>query len=162
MLSIAKLIAGTKRLRALPKTSTSDIVSRHRVINRKAETLRYGAKIRSATGDATYTTILLLPLDVVDRKDSTHTLKFKTKSGSYVYLRPATTRSPIQVTCSCSDYYFTWYEWVKRGDSHYGPNLPTYERKTSDRPERNPLHSPGLCKHLLTLLRDARDEGFVV
>jgi hypothetical protein len=57
--------------------------------------------------------------------------------------------TPIRVRCSCRDYYFT-YEWYnKRSGALAGGPHSVYTRKTATRPERNPAHLPGMCKHLI-------------
>lgn len=59
---------------------------------------------------------------------------------------------PVQVRCQCPDFRFTWAEWDKKEHSLSGRNFPRYRRKTENRPERNPDHAPGLCKHLYGLV----------
>lgn len=57
----------------------------------------------------------------------------------------------VQARCSCSDYRFTWSFYNDQAGSNLGKVEP-YVRKTTTRPERNPQHAPGLCKHLLEMV----------
>lgn len=61
--------------------------------------------------------------------------------------------TPVAVICSCNDYRFTFAYWNKNrlNALTYG-KLKAYQRKTLDRPSRNPDEIPGLCKHLLRLV----------
>ena len=69
----------------------------------------------------------------------------------YGLSKPSEIDTPVRVSCSCPDFYFTFSEWNYEENSLYGRRRKKYTRKTFDRPERNIYHIPGLCKHLVNL-----------
>ena len=66
----------------------------------------------------------------------------------------------VQASCTCQDYIMTWAHWNKEEDSLYGPEK-AYTRKTTTRPERNPEHAPGLCKHLMEFIDALRKRKII-
>ena len=54
--------------------------------------------------------------------------------------------------CSCRNFYFMWGYWDKQNNALSGPSQKKYTRKTLTRPEVNPSHLPGMCKHIIRLL----------
>lgn len=79
--------------------------------------------------------------------------------GEMYYVRRITERtSPMQVRCTCMDYYQTW-RWANfRARCHYGPLGAKYIRKTpppsqGGRPYKNPQMIPGVCKHIMQSMR---------
>lgn len=63
--------------------------------------------------------------------------------------RPDLNKSVVRVSCSCRAYYFYASYWNKVHGAHARRPLKAYVRKTEDLPERNPMHIPCLCKHLI-------------
>lgn len=63
--------------------------------------------------------------------------------------------------CSCHNFYFMWGYWDKQVGALSGPNQKKYVRKTTTRPEVNPKHLPGMCKHIVRLLISMRTDKLV-
>jgi hypothetical protein len=64
---------------------------------------------------------------------------------------PTLDENPVRVSCSCKAYYFYFSYWNKVAGVHARRPLRAYVRKTETRPEVNPEHLPGACKHILAL-----------
>lgn len=67
----------------------------------------------------------------------------------------------VKVRCSCLDFYFRFATWNSTDKSLVGRPPAPYIRKTNDRPEVNPDHVPGMCKHLLKLVQMLRNNKLV-
>jgi hypothetical protein len=73
------------------------------------------------------------------------------------WVKPITDDSDIRVHCSCTDYYFSFWMWNKKGNSHYGEDMKPYTPVGgSNRPPKNPNHYMGMCKHLLRVLTELK------
>lgn len=103
-----------------------------------------------------------------DKKDRNHTIKIKFPNNLVKYMiRLRGDILPVQVRCSCLDYYFTWW-WYNRDPNkvHAGARMRPYVRKTLPPPEgypfRNVAHIPGFCKHLLGLVLKLIKMGLLV
>lgn len=72
--------------------------------------------------------------------------------------KPGSAKEKVNVNCGCDDYYFKYWWWNKKVKAHEGGNYAKYQRVTPDsgRPEVNPDHIPGVCKHLLFLYRELK------
>ena len=69
----------------------------------------------------------------------------------------------VLFVANCADYFYTWaYYNAKSGRCLYGPLPKTYIRKTQTRPPRNPLHVPGVCKHIFNAWAILRNSGLTV
>jgi hypothetical protein len=75
-------------------------------------------------------------------------------------IKPSLTDSVVRVSCSCPSYYFYSSYWNKVHGAHARRPLRPYVRKTKDLPERNGLHLPCLCKHLVAFANYLNDEDF--
>jgi hypothetical protein len=65
-----------------------------------------------------------------------------------------------EVRCTCLDFYFTFSKWNNQDKSLYGPPPEPYTPKTQRAP-RNPSRKPGLCKHLLKVVQELKNERLV-
>jgi hypothetical protein len=59
--------------------------------------------------------------------------------------------TPVQVRCTCSDFYWRFAAHNHKYGCLCGPEPEPYEKKT-DRKPVNPDEIPGLCKHLLNVV----------
>lgn len=84
-------------------------------------------------------------------------LKLQMGDG-FVWMKPITGNTEVRVRCSCSDYYYSFWAWNKKGHSHYGEDMPAYT-STGMRKPRNPEHYMGMCKHLLECLNAMKVKG---
>lgn len=66
-----------------------------------------------------------------------------------------------KVRCNCLDFYHRFATWNFNDNSIVGRAPIPYQRKTTDRPEVNPNHVPGLCKHLLKVINHMRSQGII-
>lgn len=92
----------------------------------------------------------------VDREDNLSTLEIQ--EGRFP--KPSLSRNDIQVFCSCNSYRFTFSEPNRLRNAKTGPSFPGFVRKTN-RESRNPNQEPGLCKHLITVVEELLNEGFI-
>ena len=67
----------------------------------------------------------------------------------------------VKVSCGCLDFYYRFSVWNDRDGSLYGNPPPPYVKKTDKEPV-NPSQTPGLCKHLIALTNELRQERFLV
>jgi hypothetical protein len=68
------------------------------------------------------------------------------------YIERPSFDSKVLARCNCEDYYFMWEYFNKRNSSLLGPHK-NYVRKTTHYPPKNPDQAPGLCKHILGLIK---------
>ncbi len=65
-----------------------------------------------------------------------------------------------EVRCTCLDFYFTFSKWNETDKSLYGEPPQPYTPRTNRAP-RNPGKTPGLCKHLLKVIQELKNEKLV-
>lgn len=64
------------------------------------------------------------------------------------------TKDTARVNCDCMDFRFRFANNNHNDDSLAGNPPPPYHRVPgSTRPEANPSHLPGMCKHLMRIIR---------
>jgi hypothetical protein len=68
----------------------------------------------------------------------------------------------VGVFCTCPDYQMRFAAYNMQNNCHIGPPPARYVRKTENRPEVNPDHVPGMCKHLLKVTDQLRQDGIVI
>lgn len=69
-------------------------------------------------------------------------------------------QSDAEVRCTCLDFYFTFSKWNQNDKSLYGDPPQPYTPKTNRAP-RNPTRKPGMCKHLLKMVQELRNERLI-
>ena len=71
-------------------------------------------------------------------------------------------KNPLTARCTCADFFFT-FAWYNYHNAHclYGPAPRPYQKKTN-RPERNKLHIPGVCKHIYNAWEILRNSGLTL
>lgn len=67
----------------------------------------------------------------------------------------------VRVRCSCPDFFFCYAFYNKMHKALAGGVLRNYTRKTTTRPERNSIHTPGVCKHLIRQFITMRNSKLV-
>lgn len=67
----------------------------------------------------------------------------------------------VKVRCNCLDFYYRFAHYNHQDKSIVGRAPLPYQRKTQDRPEVNPDHVPGMCKHLLKVVETLRSMRIV-
>jgi hypothetical protein len=69
--------------------------------------------------------------------------------------------TPVRIRCSCLAFKFYFSYWnLKRGVLEGRP-FPPYRRKTTWRPEKNPVHKAGMCKHLFQMTINLAQHGLL-
>lgn len=69
-------------------------------------------------------------------------------------------KNPMSNRCTCADYFFNaaWYNYYN-GNCLYGPAPKPYQKKTN-RPRRNQLGIPIICKHIYNAWSFLKQQGF--
>lgn len=99
-------------------------------------------------------------LDAEEAGGQTHT--FTALDGQEYTIEPMKyNNSDVRVSCTCLDFYYRFSVWNGDDDSLLG-NPPTpYIKKSDNREPVNPNKIPGLCKHLISLTNELRQERFI-
>ena len=101
-------------------------------------------------------------VDYSMEKDEAHPLTVRAEKGHQAYMEQIVeSQHPVQVRCQCPDYRHTYAHWNKQQKALSGRAFPSYERKTTWMPERNPKHQPGICKHLIGLFERLRRDKII-
>ncbi len=114
-------------------------------------------KTLTVKGEARGTKIYLLVVtfynvDYSRERDGSHPLFVRPKLGEPFFMSPLSEgQNPVQVRCTCPWFRFAFAHWDKQSKALSGPAFAAYIRKTTTRPEVNPSHLPGICKHLISL-----------
>lgn len=112
--------------------------------------LTFGFTIKGSKADQHYNTWLSFSkvnLHPADEQEAGHFL-IHTRHGSFAVKQFDWLRQPVKVRCSCRDFYFRFAVWNHKAGVLFGRIPPKYKRKTTTRPEVNPQHIPGICKHI--------------
>jgi len=91
----------------------------------------------------------------------TNTTFIAADNETYNILPISLSTHTVKIRCDCLDFYHRFAMWNFNDSSLYGPKMPTYIRKTTTRPDVNPLRVPGVCKHVLRTLMALRDAGMI-
>lgn len=114
------------------------------------------AQARSSSGHRLYkASIVFDQLPSSDLRAPGFTLPYSSHgSGAELFLQTPTSKTKCRLRCQCADYYFMWEYWNKQNKALLGPHK-TYVRVSppSGRPPVNPDEAPGLCKHLLAMVK---------
>lgn len=118
--------------------------------------LKVEAKIQS--GQHQYDSTILFHDVIFEDQDRPDNVSFLGANKQEVHMVPIQmARNNAEVRCTCLDFYFTFSKWNQSDKSLYGDAPPPYTPKT-DRAPRNPTHRPGLCKHLLRVVQELKNE----
>lgn len=102
-------------------------------------------------------------LNVVFNQTKTpENVEFIASDGKTYYVMPVDLNNHnVKVRCNCLDFYHRFAHWNHADRSIVGRAPVPYQRKTTTRPEVNPDHVPGMCKHLLKVVQDLQRRGIV-
>ncbi len=158
MLTIVELRSSVAQLTAQQgEPRPVSIVSLIPVLHTKTLTVKAEAR-----GTKVYPLVVTFyNVDYSLERDPEHPLVVRPRIGEPFFMRPASeVENPVQVRCQCPFFRFVWAEWDKKNKALSGPVFPAYIRKTSRaaRPEVNPTHVPGVCKHLIGIFNKLRAE----
>ena len=91
-----------------------------------------------------------------------NTASFQSQDGQEFTIVPAEyNSSEVRVSCSCLDFYYRFSVWNSKDSSLLGNPPPPYVNKTDGGEPRNPNKVPGICKHLMALIDDLKQENIV-
>ena len=162
-LTINKLIKGALKLRKKePKFKNLKIAKLRIVPQVNKESFFINTWVTGSTGSIQYKTSIMFEDITSERLNRGEKclkgfMKIRSpKKKLYCVEKPTMSKTKVKVRCSCEDFFFTYAFWNKGKDGLYGGPLKPYKRKTTDRPERNPKHVPGMCKHLFKLVDELR------
>jgi hypothetical protein len=114
-----------------------------------------------------YTSIVFNGMSIINQRDEEHPFGIQVFKNYAVWSsKPSFDRTPVQVECTCSDYYYTWWAWNKEQFANM-QDFPRYIRKgpkpeDGGLPYRNPDHIAGLCKHLISVSSHLAEKGFLL
>lgn len=95
-------------------------------------------------------------------EDGTKPFGFTASDGQAYIIEAVNYNSDdVKVSCSCLDFYYRFSVWNNRDGSLYGNPPPPYVNKTDGREPVNPDKIAGLCKHLISLTDELRQERFL-
>lgn len=87
---------------------------------------------------------------------------FQTEDGQEFTIDPLSyANDDVEVSCSCLDFYYRFAVWNNKDGSLFGNPPDPYINKTDNREPVNPTRTPGLCKHLIALTDNLRQERFL-
>lgn len=149
--TVSKLIVGTQKMRG--KLGVSKTLRKVKAYHlKKSHRLLFVARISSDTGGGVHEARICF--DGIKLKEAKPALKIKpVKDGQAARLVsfPVRDRSPVQVSCTCSDYRFTWFPVLDAMDGHYGEKPDGFKVKGTGKP-RNPNKIAGICPHLRSMV----------
>ena len=80
--------------------------------------------------------------DEAEYKRIANAARDKYQNVWYYFIKPSN-YTPVQVSCTCKDYIYSYAYWNAKIGNHFGP-LPVIEPPKGVRPPRNPKHYPGM------------------
>lgn len=96
-----------------------------------------------------------------DEGEQTNGFTFQSSDGQEFTIEPVSyNNDDARVSCSCLDFYYRFAVWNHSDGSLFGNPPPPYVKKTDQGPV-NPNKVPGLCKHLIALVSELRNENFL-
>lgn len=162
-LRLIDLVAGSYKLRkTVNPVKKVELLSVTPIVRTKQ--LMIKAQAHGQSSRSLYQMIIMFSqVQFSEKRTAKHTIEIALDHhGNTVFIQPLSTDQLGQYRCSCADYYFTWQFWNSTHRALFGRKYPKYIRKTTTRPERNPNHIPGLCKHQLTLIDKLYKMGLIV
>jgi hypothetical protein len=107
--------------------------------------------IGEARGTSLYPVYMVFyDVEYSDVKDQWHTVRVAPSTDVEYWMKPIDgAKNPVRVYCGCTDFRFSYEYYNHKRNALFPAKKPTpYTRKTTTRPEKNPEHLPGICKHL--------------
>lgn len=163
MTTITELIRGTEavRDRADPTSSGVHIEQSRYAVGTK--TLMITASVTSSsTSTSRYSNVIVFQgVEASDRQRGKFSIPFDVAGKRWFVEKPRAGAHNVRVRCSCTDYTHTWAWYNNQNKALFGSKYPPYSRKTQYDNERNKAHQAGMCKHLLGVVQQLRDNGIV-
>lgn len=134
-------------------------------VSAKIITFRFRVKSVTNANEGYNTWLQVYNIEFSDHPLSSTSIKILEKeTGKPLYferisLTDASRKNFVRVRCSCMDFRFRFAWEDKAVQALYGGRPARYTRKPgSTRPEVNPKHIPGMCKHIYQAAKSI--EGF--
>jgi hypothetical protein len=90
-----------------------------------------------------------------------NTLTIEGKNGKEFTISPIILmKNNVKVHCNCLDFFWRFSFYNHRDQSLLGYDVATYQKRTN-RPPVNPRQTPAMCKHLLKLAVELKNNGIV-
>lgn len=113
------------------------------------------AKVRSASNPSKYykTQIVFNGVKSSPKRTRQHTLKYIDIDGSVIWIERPNMNHNILTRDTCEDFRFMWHWELADRRALLGPRIPYTPVPGSNRPPKNPDEIPGICKHVLAVLK---------
>ncbi|MDK1290187.1 hypothetical protein [Pseudoalteromonas umbrosa] len=163
MTTIVELIRGTEAVRDRAEAADGYVRMENSRYAAGTKTLMFSAAINSESKSSSrYSAVIMFQgVEFADSRRGSFSLPFEV-NGKRVYVeKPKMSKHDVRIRCSCTDYTHTWAWWNNKHDALFGKKFPPYRRKTNNRPQRNKVKQPGMCKHLLALIERLRNTGII-
>lgn len=88
----------------------------------------------------------------------TQTMRFTgTKEETIGHGKLSAAKDKCTTNCGCDNYYYMWWWGNKKVKAHEGAKYPPYAKVPgSNREPLNPLNIPGMCKHLIYVVKELK------
>lgn len=120
------------------------------------------AKAMTRGKDKTYETVIVFSGVQFFNEGGHGRQEFQAADGTSYFIEPIRPyKSNVKVRCTCLDFYFRFSVWDQRDDALTGEPPEPYKRKTDTYPPVNPQKVSGLCKHIIKLTTQLRQERII-
>lgn len=117
-----------------------------------------GKVVNTNKGSEYFSNVFVEDVEYSEEGD-TEAVKINGSDGSSYYIKSfLTSETDVKVSCTCMDFHYRFAMWNFSKDSLYGEKPEPYQRKTTNRPEVNPTHSAGVCKHLIKVFGEIKQK----
>jgi hypothetical protein len=123
--------------------------------------LKVGSNTTSNNGHDYWTTLMFDNINYVDAEEPNKTFSFTGSDNTEYFIQRVPRNANVKVNCSCLDFHYRFAVWDNKFKALDGNPPPPYVKK-SNRPSVNPMQSPGVCKHVISLMDDLRSQNFFV
>jgi len=121
--------------------------------------LKIASNTTSNNGHDYWTTLLFSNIEYLDAAQP-DSFSFKGSDNAEYFIKRVQPSTNVKVNCSCLDFHYRFSVWDDKFKALDGQPPPPYIRKTQNRPEVNPMKTPGLCKHIIKIMNDLKAQHF--
>lgn len=153
-----ELIEFPRNPKGYPNLQVKKVESRART---DLKTLIYRSKISGETNNyIAYIQFYRIQFSETKSKEFNVPGKDEGTGGLIYYKKPSTDKNPVSLNCSCPDFQHRWAYSLHDHNALVGDPIP-YKRVTKTRPEVNPKHLMGFCKHIHSMVMTLKDSGTI-
>jgi len=118
------------------------------------------AGLASSDGKNYSSTIIFNKIEY-EEEDLTDNVSFMAKDGEMYHIKPIQLNNhTVRVRCNCMDFYWRFAAFNAKDKSLIGRAPKAYQPK-SNRGPVNPQQKPGVCKHLIALVKALKHSSIV-